>query len=124
MGNFTNISKKFGKTKNKLRKFFLLILIQCSPESYPTNKNYALNRVLVAKAANAHGLCVCVCVCVCVCARALTQCATSGHCACSTHAKCGPLTTRGHTRVPLLVLASDLDSSSLKTQDLTIKLWG
>ncbi len=30
---------------------------------------------------------------------------------------------RAHTRGPLLVLTSDSDSSSLKTQELTIKLW-
>ncbi len=63
-------------------------------------------------------------VCVCVYERVLTQCAKSGHCACSTHAKCGLSTKSGHTAGPLLVLASDLDSSSLKTQELTIKLWG
>ncbi len=74
-------------------------------------------------------LCVCVCVCVCVCARACVRAclhdvpAKGGHCACSTHVKCRPSTKSRHIRGPLLVLASDLDSSSLKTQ-LTIKLWG
>ncbi len=51
------------------------------------------------------------CVRVCV----LTQCANSWHCAYSTHAKCGLSTKSEHNRGPLLVLASDLDSSSLKT---------
>ncbi len=60
-----------------------------------------------------------ICMCVCV----LTRCAKSGHCACSTHAKCGPSTNSRHTRDLLLVLPSDSDSSSLKTQELTIKLW-
>ncbi len=75
-------------------------------------------------------MCVCVCVCVCVRARVrvracvLTHCAKSGHCECSIHAKCGPSTKSGHTRGPLLVLTSDSDSSPLKTQELTIKLWG
>ncbi len=59
---------------------------------------------------------------LCVCK--LTRCAQRGHCACSTHAKYGPLTKRGHTRGLLLVLTTDLDSSSLKIQKLTIKLWG
>ncbi len=59
-------------------------------------------------------------MCVCV----LTQCANSGHCACFTLAKCGLLTKNGHTRGPLLVLASELDSLYLKTQELTIKLGG
>ncbi len=54
----------------------------------------------------------------------LTRCANSGHCACSTHAKCGPSTKRRHTWGPMLVLASDVDSSFSKTQELTIKLWG
>ncbi len=66
-------------------------------------------------------MCVCVCACVRERAYTLTQCAKSGHCACSTHAKCGLLTKSEHTRGPLLVLTSDLDSSSLKTQELTIK---
>ncbi len=61
---------------------------------------------------------VCVCVCVRARTRAPTQCAKSGHCACSTHAKCGPSTKSGHTRGPLLVLTSDSDSPSLKTQEL------
>ncbi len=59
-----------------------------------------------------------------MCARALTQCAKSGHCACSTHAKSGPLTKSGHTRGLLLVLASVSNSSSLKTQEMIIQLWG
>ncbi len=54
----------------------------------------------------------------------LTQHAKSGHCECSIHAKCGPSTKSGHTRGPLLVLTSDSDSSPLKIQELTIKLWG
>ncbi len=56
----------------------------------------------------------------CVCGGGegvLTQCANSGHCACSTHAKCVLSTNSKHTRGPLLVLASDSDSSSLKTQE-------
>ncbi len=60
------------------------------------------------------------CVCVCV----LTRCVKNRHCSCSTHAKCGPSTKSGHPRGPLLVLASGLDLSYLKTQELTIKLWG
>ncbi len=60
------------------------------------------------------------CVCVCV----LTQFASSGHCACSTHAKCGLSTKSGHTRSPLLVLASDSDSSSLKTPGIDHKIMG
>ncbi len=68
--------------------------------------------------------CVCVCVCVCVCMHVLTQCAKSGRCVCSIHAKCGPSTKSGHTWGPLLVLTSDSDSSPLKSQELTIKLWG
>ncbi len=73
-------------------------------------------------------MCVCVrarvFVCVCVCVCTLTQCAKNGHGACSTHAKCGPSTESRHTRGPLLVLTSDSDSPPLKTQELTIKLWG
>ncbi len=61
-----------------------------------------------------------LCILVYVCIR----CAKSGHCACSTQTRCGPSTKSGHTRGPLLVLASDLDSSSLKTEELTLKLWG
>ncbi len=68
--------------------------------------------------------CVCACARVCIRTYVLTQCANSGHCACSTHAKCGLLAKSGHTRGPLLVLASDSDSSSFKTQESTIKLWG
>ncbi len=72
--------------------------------------------MLLSSRARAH---VRACVCVCV----FTQCANSRHCACSTHAKCVLSTKSGHTRGPLLVLTSDLDSSSSKTQELTIKLW-
>ncbi len=60
-----------------------------------------------------------MCRYVCV----FTWCAKSVYCACSTHAKCEPLTESGHTRGPLLVLSSDSDSSFLKIQDLAIKLW-
>ncbi len=50
----------------------------------------------------------CACVCMCVCARAcaLTQCAKSGHCACSTHAKCGPSIKSRHTRGPIKIWGS------------------
>ncbi len=67
--------------------------------------------------------CMCARTCVRVCVCILTQCAKSRHRACSTHAKCGPSTKSRHTRDPLLVLTSDSDSSPLKTQELTIKLW-
>ncbi len=63
-------------------------------------------------------------LCVCVRACVLTQCAKSEHCACSTHVKCSPSTKSGYTRGPLLVLISDLESPPLKTQELTLKLWG
>ncbi len=43
--------------------------------------------------------------------------------ACSLHAKSGLPTKSRHTLCLLLVLASDSDSSSLKTEELTIKLW-
>ncbi len=42
-------------------------------------------------------LCMCVCVGGGEGARVLTRCAKSGHCACSTHAKCGPLTKSTHS---------------------------
>ncbi len=49
-GNFTIISKKFGKKKIKMNSenFFPVILIQHSLELYPTNKNRALNNVSTA----------------------------------------------------------------------------
>ncbi len=46
-----------------------------------------------------------------------TRYAKCGCCACSVHAK------SGHIQSTLLILASILDSSSLKTQELTQKLW-
>ncbi len=52
---------------------------------------------------------VCVRVCLHICGK-------SGLCACSVRAK------GGHTPCPLLVLASILDSSSLKTLESTLKL--
>ncbi len=60
------------------------------------------------------------CVCVCVHACALTQCAKSGHCACSTHAKCGPLTKSGHTRGPLLALKLFLESFYIR---IKVRSW-
>ncbi len=61
-----------------------------------------------------------VCVWMCM----LTQCANGELCAWTLHAKSGLPTQSKRIRCLLLVSASDLDSSSLKTQELTIKLWG
>ncbi len=63
------------------------------------------------------------CVCASVHARAYTMCqerTLSMFYTC----KCRPSTKSGHARGLLLVLASDSDSSSFKTQESTIKLWG
>ncbi len=108
-GNFTNISKKFGG-KKRTQKIFSF--------------SFSSALLCIAQCVSSKCAFVCVCVCVCMCVCVLTQCAKSGHYACSTHAKCGPSTKSGHTRGPRLILASDLDASSLKTQELTIKLWG
>ncbi len=117
--------------KNKILKFYktnnyyywlLLEFEYCQFGIYMSNIfRYAINRTQ-ATFVPSHAY-VCVCVCVCARARVLTQCAESGHCACSTHAKCGLSAKSAHTWGLLLVLTSDLNSSPLKTQELTIKLW-
>ncbi len=80
-----------------------------------------------------RGVCVCVracvracpCVCACACARTYTMCQER---TLRMFYTCEVRTfdqerTQSRSAVAV-VLALDSDSSSLKTQDLTIKLWG
>ncbi len=72
---------------------------------------------------NLYTLCVCMRACVRVGVCMLTQCAKSELRSCTLHAKSGLPTKSRHIQCLLLVLASKSESSSLKTQKLTITLW-